>query len=227
MQSEIKRSGLAEQVISRIRALVAEGTFPVGGRIPSEAELSVLFGVGRSTIREAVRVLADRGLIEVRHGEGTFVVSKTVRESFEDRLSSAILADIYEARLLLELALSELATVRRDRKDIAAMRRSLDRREHAIRTGNVSRYAEADFGFHLAVAKAAKNPVLLDLYESFVRVVEPLLVAATTPEYIRNEDDRLHGALCDAIASGRVAETRRLVRLHLRKSLEGIGKRLG
>jgi DNA-binding FadR family transcriptional regulator len=222
----IKRSGLADQVIARVRSLIADDSYCVGDRLPSEGELSTLFGVGRSTIREAMRVLANRGLVVVRHGEGTFVASKTAQESLEERLGRADLADIYEARLFLELALSELAARRHDAEDIVAMRKQLEIRARAVDVGDVARYATADFAFHLAIAKAAKSPALFYVYESFVQTIEPLLSTAVTSEYIRAEDDRLHAALCQAIADGNVAQTRRLVRSHLQRSHEGVGKGL-
>jgi DNA-binding FadR family transcriptional regulator len=219
----IKRNGLADQVIERVRALVAKGNYRVGDRLPPEAELGALFGVGRSTIREAMRVLASRGMVDVRHGEGTFVTAQALRESLEDRLGRAALADIYEARLFLELPLAELAAQRRSARDIAAMRASLKKRAQAIRSGDVARYTEADFAFHLAVARAAKSSALREVYASFVQIVQPLMAAAVTPEYLRNENDPLHAALCEAIANGNVTETRRLVRSHLKKSLKDVG----
>jgi GntR family transcriptional regulator, transcriptional repressor for pyruvate dehydrogenase complex len=222
----VKRSGLADQLIARLRALIADGTYGVGDRLPAEGELSEMFGVGRSTIREAMRVLSNRGLVDVRHGDGTYVASRTIRESFEERLGRAVLTDIYEARIFLELALAELAARRRDAKDAAAMRKCLRQRNRAARAGDVAAYASADFAFHLAVAKAAKSPALCDVYESFVQTVQPLLIGAVTPEYIRSEGDRLHSALCDAICDGDLAETRRLVRAHLNTSLKNIGDRL-
>jgi len=221
--SPIKRNGLADQVIERVRALVAKGDYRVGDRLPPEAELCELFGVGRSTIREAVRVLANRGMLDVRHGEGTFVTARTLRESLDERLGRAALADIYEARLFLELPLAELAAQRRDSRDIAAMRASLKKRTQAIRAGDVARYTEADFAFHLAVARAAKSSALRDVYASFVEIVQPLMTAAVTSQYVRAENDPLHTALCEAIAKGDVAETRRLVRSHLKKSLKDVG----
>jgi GntR family transcriptional repressor for pyruvate dehydrogenase complex len=222
----VKRNGLVDQVIARVRSLVADGSYRVGDRMPSEAELSALFRVGRSTIREAMRVLSNRGLIQIRHGEGTFVASRMAQESFEERLGRAVLTDIYEARLFLELALAELAARRRKAKDIAAMRKQLEQRARAGRAGDVAGYAESDFAFHLAIARAANNTALFDVYESFVQTVQPLVTAATTSNYIRAEDDRLHAALCQAIANGNIADTRRLVRSHLKKSLKGLGKRL-
>ncbi|HEV3153331.1 MAG TPA: FadR/GntR family transcriptional regulator [Candidatus Baltobacteraceae bacterium] len=222
----VRRNGLADQVIAQIRSLIAEGTYRVGDRLPAEGELCELFGVGRSTIREAMRVLSNRGIVSVRHGDGTYVESRTMRESLEERLSRAALADIYEARLLLESAIAELAARRRDAKDVAAMRKCLKQRAKAVRAGDVRGYAQADFAFHLAVATAAKNPALGGVYQSFVESVAPLLTAATTVEYVRDEADRLHDELCDAIARGDVAGTRRAVRSHLKTSLRKIGKDL-
>lgn len=221
----LKRSGLADQVIAQIKELVARGTYGIGDRLPPEGELSEMFGVGRSTIREAMRVLSNRGLVDVRHGEGTFVASRSVRESLEERLARAVLSDIYEARRYLELALAELAAQRRNAKDVAAMRKALKQREKAARAGDVAAYIEADFAFHLAVARAAKSPALFDVYESFVQTVRPPLTKAVTPKFIKTEDDRLHGELCAAIEEGDVTETRRLVRLHLNASLKEIGGR--
>jgi DNA-binding FadR family transcriptional regulator len=210
MQS-VKRSRLTDQVIAQIRKLVADGTYRVGDRLPAEAELSEMFGVGRSTIREAMHVLSNRGLVEVRHGEGTYVTARTIRE----------------ARLFLELALSELAAQRRDAKDIAAMRKALKQRSVAARAGDVPAYFDADFAFHLAVANAAKSRALYDVYESFVQTVRTPLIKAVTPEYIRTEDDPLHATLCEAIAKGNAAEARRLVMSHLHKSLQDISGQVG
>jgi DNA-binding FadR family transcriptional regulator len=222
-----RRSRLADQVALQVRDLIASGAYHVGDRLPNESELSERFGVGRSTVREAMRVLSSRGLIDVRHGDGTYVAARTLNESLEERLNRAELSDIYEARLMLESALSVLAAQRRNAKDVTAMRKFLKARDAAIRGGDVAAYANADFDFHLAVAKAAKNPALFEVYESFVQSVSPRLQSATTEDYIRNEGDRMHAALCDAIAEGDVAETRRLVRLHLKKSAKDLGNALG
>jgi GntR family transcriptional regulator, transcriptional repressor for pyruvate dehydrogenase complex len=222
----VTRRGLSDQVIERVRALVADGTYRVGDRLPPEGELCRLFGVGRSTIREAMRVLANRGLVDIRHGEGTFVASRALNESFEERLERAELEDIYEARMLIERPLAELAAQRRDARDIAAMRKALRNRTRAIASGRVEAYTESDFAFHLAVARATKNAALIGVYESFVHVVQPMLGSLMTVEYMAAENDDLHAQLCEAIARGDVTATRRLVLSHLSKSRKDFGKRL-
>jgi DNA-binding FadR family transcriptional regulator len=203
---QVRRNGLADQVIDRVRTLIGNGTYRVGDRLPAEAALCEVFGVGRSTLREAMRALANRGLVDVRHGGGTFIAA-VPRESLEERLDRAELAEIYEARLHLELPLAVLASERRDTRDVS-----------------VARYIEADFAFHRAVAKAAKNAALCGVYESFIQAVEARLTGAVTPEYLRAEDDHLHDELCEAIARADSNATRRLVTAHLKASLDGIGR---
>jgi GntR family transcriptional regulator, transcriptional repressor for pyruvate dehydrogenase complex len=214
----VERRGLADQVIERLRSLVAEGIYRVGDRLPPEAELCELFGVGRSTLREAMRVLSHRGVVEVRHGDGTFIAARALQESFEERLERAGLNEIYEARMLLERPLAELAAQRRDARDVAAMRKALRNRSRAIAARDVAAYTESDFAFHVAVARASKNAALIGVYESFITTVQPKLSTVMTADYIAQEHDELHGALCDAIARGDVPETRRLVISHLKKS---------
>jgi DNA-binding FadR family transcriptional regulator len=173
-----------------------------------------------------MRVLANRGLVDIRHGEGTFVASRTLQQSFEERLERAALEDIYEARMLIERPLAELAAQRRDARDIAAMRKALRNRTRAIASGQVDAYTESDFAFHLAVARASKNAALIGVYESFVNVVQPMLGSLMTAEYMAAENDDLHAQLCEAIARGDEVATRRLVVSHLRKSRKDFGKRL-
>jgi GntR family transcriptional repressor for pyruvate dehydrogenase complex len=222
----VRRNGLADQVIDKVQALIRNGTYRVGDRLPAEAALCELFGVGRSTLREAIRALANRGLVEVKHGDGSFVAASVPCESLEERLGRAELAEIYEARLHLELPLAELAADRRDARDLAAMRSALRKRERAIRSLDVGGYAEADFAFHRAIAKATKNAALLGIYESFVAAAEVRLARALTTEYLRGENDRLHDDLFDAIARGDRRAAKRLVTTHLKASRDAIGRTL-
>ncbi|MGC2242222.1 MAG: FadR/GntR family transcriptional regulator [Candidatus Aquilonibacter sp.] len=218
----IQRNSLAQQVVDRIRALVADGTYPIGKRLPPEGPLGEALGVGRSTLREAMRVLASRGIVDVRHGEGTFVAVSALREPFEERLGRANLRDLYEARLVLELPLAELAAARRTSRDVAAMRKALRARAIAAKNGDVGAYGDADFDFHLAIARAAKNAALFDMYASFVDVAKPVLSGIIDARYIQNERDTLHEALCDAIAAGDASKVRRLVRSHLQGSRDNM-----
>ncbi len=218
----VGRAGLADQAVSRIRKMVHDGVYKPGDRLPAEADLCTMLSVGRSTLREAMRVLAHRGVVVVRHGDGTFIGPAALTESFEERLGRARLEDLYEARLVLEVPLAELAAQRHDRRDITAMRQCLKDRARAAGAGDVNAYAQADFGFHLAIARAARSPALYDIYVSFLDLVGAQLSPAVRPEYIVAENDPLHEELCDAIAQGDAAAARRVARKHLRTSLKNI-----
>jgi DNA-binding FadR family transcriptional regulator len=225
-QYAITRNGLADQVVARVRELVRKGTYKPGDRLPAESALCAMFSVGRSTLREAIRVLASRGIVIVRHGDGTYVGPAALIEPLEERLGRARLNDLYEARLALEVPFAELAAQRRDARDVAAMRRFLKARAQAAKAGDVAAYGESDFSFHLAVAKAARSPALYDVYASFLDVVRAQLTAAIRPEYLVTENDPLHDELCEAIARGDVTVARRLARKHLQTSRKNIAARL-
>src|SRR5690349_17167527 len=116
---DLKRNSLVEQIIEHLTAQIQQGDWPVGSRLPPENALALELGVGRSTVREAVRVLAHSGFLEVRQGAGTFVIatqpaSKTpatrsgADEALQTRLRRAKILDIYEVRRAIELEAARL-----------------------------------------------------------------------------------------------------------------------
>ena len=85
----IRKKSLAEELAARLQEQIAAGTFGIGEKLPPEPELMRIFGVGRSTVREAVRILSDMGLLRVRQGAGTFVVSRNAPDLMTQRLKRA------------------------------------------------------------------------------------------------------------------------------------------
>src|SRR6266508_3093900 len=165
--TELRRSPLVEQAIDRLREQVTSGAWPVGTRLPSEAALAAELGVGRSTIREAIRALASTGMVESRQGAGTFVRAAAAAEvGLETRLRRAALLDVYEVRHALELQAARLAAARRDADDLASLQRTLDRRQAALAVAKDATFVEADLGFHQCVVDAAHNPILTELFAS-------------------------------------------------------------
>ena len=106
----IRKRSLAEEMAVRLQEQIAQGRFEVGGKLPTESELMKIFGVGRSTVREAVKILANMGLLKVQQGAGTFVESRTARnESMERCMQRADIGDLEEVRRILEVAIVERA----------------------------------------------------------------------------------------------------------------------
>ena len=85
----IRKRSLAEELAVRLQEQIAQGRFEVGGKLPTESELMKIFGVGRSTVREAVKILANMGLLKVQQGAGTFVESRTARNESMERCMQA------------------------------------------------------------------------------------------------------------------------------------------
>lgn len=200
MFKNIERKKLGDQVIHQLQEKISLGELKPGDKIPTETELMTLFGVGRSTVREAVRVLAKAGLLEVRQGDGTYVLDRTNNlEPLEHRLRRASILEVYEVRRALELEIAKLAARRRSEEDLLAMRESLAKRREARRVNDNRSYVDADLLFHLAIAAASKNSVLTDLYFSFSNTVRDALDKLISDQELYKNQISIHEQLLDAI----------------------------
>ncbi|NUR85201.1 MAG: FadR family transcriptional regulator, partial [Nonomuraea sp.] len=99
----LRPSPLVEQATERLREQIVGGVWPVGTRLPGETTLARELGVGRSTVREALRALAGAGLVQARQGSGVFVISDAPVADWAAKLRRAAIADVYEVRMLVEV----------------------------------------------------------------------------------------------------------------------------
>ena len=148
----VARQSLVEQAAAELARLLAAGHWPIGTRLPGELELGRLLGVGRSTVREAVRSLAAVGMVEARQGAGTFVASASPLTPLDRRLRRAGVAEVYEVRMALELEAARLAAARRTDADLAAL---LDLTADTALRSPADRAAATDAHHDLAAAIAA------------------------------------------------------------------------
>ncbi len=151
---------LPDTVMSEIQRVFVERGLKVGDRLPPERELARQLSVGRSSLREAMQGLQTMGLVEVRHGVGTFFTSEPGKWllsplRFPDTPPRRLFGELIEARLLVEARLAALAAERATREDIARLRAAAKRRAHAAR----GQYLETGLDFHLAVAASAHHTV--------------------------------------------------------------------
>ena len=144
---------VAKQIIEKIES----GELEPGQRLPTQSDLAVSFGVGTSSIREAVNVLEIMGYLEVTHGRGMFVkdelpINKTLVTSMEDSLSNASAFELFELRELLECHLVKLASQRIDSKGIHNLRKAFEKLQNSV--GEKKQFIDADVEFHVAIADA-------------------------------------------------------------------------
>ena len=196
------RQTLVRQVIEQLREQITSGQWPVDGKIPTEPQLVQAFGVGRNTVREAVRALVHAGVLECRQGSGTYVISTDeLSGAVTRRLAAAELTDAFEVRRAFEVEAARLAARRRTGDDLAALDHALAEREAAWRSGHVAEFVEADAALHLVIVAAAHNVMLAELYASVGTAMRATVADAVggelTPE--RYVD---HDQLIEAIRSG-------------------------
>ncbi|BCL29745.1 FadR/GntR family transcriptional regulator [Streptomyces aurantiacus] len=220
--SALRPSPLVEQATERLREQITGGDWPVGTKLPGETTLAKSLGVGRSTVREALRALAGAGLVRPRQGSGVFVIATSPKEDWSVRLRRAAITDVYEVRMLVEIEAAQLAARRRTEDDLLALDSALAGRRAAA-SGSDAAFVDADIALHAVVVAAAHNPVLTGLFAEFVPVlqqglsdlVELLDLRAADP----NHGDAAHAALVDAVVQGDAEAAGRTLREELRQTL--------
>ncbi|POM26365.1 HTH-type transcriptional regulator LutR [Actinomadura rubteroloni] len=195
-----RRSSLVEQVIDQMRAEIASGAWPLGGRIPAEPALVEQLGVGRNTVREAVRALTHAGLLAGRQGDGTYVIATSeLSGAVRRRLATAELIEILQVRRGLEVEAARLAASRRTDADIAAIDAALADRDAAFAAGDRDAFVDADLAFHTAVVDATHNRVLTDLYRDFGAALKLSIGGAGDA---LDHADVPHAPIADAVRAG-------------------------
>jgi DNA-binding FadR family transcriptional regulator len=193
------RSSLVPQVIEQLRTQIASGEWGVGARIPPEPDLAAALGVGRNTLREAVLALVHSGLLERRHGSGTFVVgNRELSGAVARRVADAGVEEVLEVRRAFEVEAARSAATRRTAEDLIALDGALTAREHAWESGDPTAFVEADVVLHQTVVAAAHNRILAELYADFSAALRSSLIDHVGPELT---PDRYcdHGRLVEAI----------------------------
>lgn len=193
-----RRSGLVDQVIEQLRDSVARGEWSVGQRIPNETVLVGSLGVGRNTVREAVRALAHAGILEVRQGDGTYVRATSEVSGALRRLCGTEWRDVLQVRRALEVEGARAAAARRTEDDLVELRSLLARRNECLSGGDTDEFARADAEFHLAVVRSSQNATLMELYRGLMEAIAAS-VASGQDASVEVVD---HGVLLDHIAAG-------------------------
>ncbi|WP_326569414.1 FadR/GntR family transcriptional regulator [Amycolatopsis rhabdoformis] len=192
-----RRAGLVDQVIDQLRDAIAQGEWPVGQRIPTEPALVAQLGVGRNTVREAVRALAHTGILEVRQGDGTYVRATSEVSGALRRLCGTELREVLQVRRTLEVEGARLAATARTDEDLAHLRVLLDRRDREQLEGRVEDFAHTDAEFHLEIVRCGHNGLLFELYRGLMEAITASVAA--TYEAPDHAEVIKHRGLVDAI----------------------------
>lgn len=168
----VKSSRLYEQIVQQVEQAMLKGQLKPGEQLPPERDMAQRFGVSRTAVREALKALHEKGLVEAYTGRGTFITNGTslvIRQSLD--LMSKINQQegslhLAELRSILEPEIAALAAPRIDQQLLSTMQEAFAAMDRSLHDREA--YIEADLDFHLALAEAAENPLILSLIDSIV-----------------------------------------------------------
>lgn len=219
------RPGLADAVVHGLLAAVEDGTYPVGARLPPEAVLAEQAGVSRLTLREAVRVLRDKGVLRVEQGRGTFVNAPDRWAALDvELLSSRIVVEgdpvrtarlVTEVRSLIEVGAAELAAARRAPEHLLTLSTLVERMRATVMDEDVRAFSDADLAFHEAVMDAAGNPLLTAVMQPIRAMVVRVRAQTSITLDMRLTAVEAHTKIFEAVAAGDPAAARLAMAEHM------------
>lgn len=223
----IERKRLKDQIIDQLIAMISDGRFKPGDKLPSETALMELFGVGRSSLREAVGALSLIGLLTVRPGHGTHVAPSAGEPSFAKPLRWGMfmgwrekLHEFIEARITLEQSLVGMAAERATEANIEEIRRGLSLLKSPKLTKRKA--IQADLVFHTAIANASHNSVLARLLEELRQPVKSWMEQKASLFGGYDQVFEQHEVVFNAILARDPAGAQKAIREHL----AAVGERL-
>jgi GntR family transcriptional regulator, transcriptional repressor for pyruvate dehydrogenase complex len=223
----VRRITLSGEVADRLSEAIRSGELPPGARLPAERELGVQFGVGRTSIREALRMLQATGMVTVRPGDGVFVATcSSPHEPPFARWESLYhyrVEELFEARLAIEPLAAARAASRATEDDLRALSATLVEFERGVEEDDLAAMVLADGDFHEAITRASRNR----MFQAMLGVANHLLIeskraglgAPGRPRRVLAK----HRAIFDAIAAGDAQLAENAMRDHLMSFVSDMG----
>lgn len=226
----VTKRSLSNDIAEQLVQMISNGNLRPGDRLAPERELCKQFGVGRSSLREAIRCLAIVGLLDVRVGDGTFVASdgaKFLGTVFEWRVitKQEDVASLLELRLAIEAETAYHAATRGTAEDVEALRQIVSKMKDVV--NNRTRFSSLDAQFHLSIARASQNWLMYDLLTMVRGQLErSLLKTLALPGGGSDVALKQHSEILDAIHGRDGESAKNLMRAHIQLALSNYKKTL-
>ncbi|OEC34372.1 GntR family transcriptional regulator, transcriptional repressor for pyruvate dehydrogenase complex [Pseudomonas cuatrocienegasensis] len=225
---QVRQRRLSDDIVAQLETMILEGTLKAGERLPAERVLAERFGVSRPSLREAIQKLAARGLLVSRQGGGNYV-AESLGSTFSDPLlhllesNTEAQRDLLEFRHTLEGSCAYYAALRATELDRQRLSEAFAALQDCYsRSASVTRAEEgaADASFHLAIAEASHNAVLLHTIRGLFDLLKRNVVTNIGGMYAQRDETRdmlinQHRALFEAIMQGRAEQARELSNRHI------------
>lgn len=220
----VRTSRLYEQIVRQIEESILKGALKPGDRLPAERELAQRFEVSRTAVREAVKALREKGLVEAFTGRGTFITdgtSQAIRQSLDLMVKigqpdgSTHLAEV---RAILEPEIAALAATRVEEQDLVTMREAVAVMDRTMQDPDA--FIEADLDFHLSLAEAAANPLILSLIDSIVGLLREQRMRIFNVDGGPERGQFHHKRILEAIEQRDPGKARQAMQAHLQQIRE-------
>jgi|AntRauMFilla1563_2_1112583.scaffolds.fasta_scaffold23955_1 DNA-binding FadR family transcriptional regulator len=224
------RTSLVDAVTEALLAQIVAGDLPVGGALPSEAELCQQHDVSRVTVREAVRTLAAQHVVDVQRGRGTFVLPHSAWTGLEAVLrATAFGADdgrvslqLIEVRRMIETGAAALAAQRRSTEDLAQLDSCIAGMRAAHGEDNLAAFVEHDIHFHDIILRATGNVFVGVLFEPLARVMRDKREQTSAVRVIQAHAITQHVLVFEAIRSGDAEAARQAMDGHMTQTADDL-----
>jgi GntR family transcriptional repressor for pyruvate dehydrogenase complex len=215
----VERRRVYDSIVDQIRQLIINGTWAPGQRLPSERELAEMLSVGRTSVREALRILEAIGFIEIRAGNGSYVKESIAVPSRLHKLAGLIqedeyIVDLMEAREMIESQIAFVAAESATRKDIADLEAIVDRQAASIE--DEEGLVRENITFHLRLTQATGNRVLIELQQIFFQLSRKTIAELFRVPGRPQESLQQHRAILQAVKLHHPVDAHRLMLKHLR-----------
>jgi GntR family transcriptional regulator, transcriptional repressor for pyruvate dehydrogenase complex len=211
----LKRPQLVGEIINHLRSRLASGELKVGDKLPPESILVSELGVGRTTLREAVRVLEHAGLLSVRHGSGTYIRSTSDEGILATRLRQARVLEVFEVRRALDIEMMRMAVAYRTSPTLAAMRDALDLMKTSLDRADDRGFLNADMEMYRILAAATRNSIFMEIYASFAEALRVALTQVVAIHGVMQSCWQSHEQLYEAIVARDADRAEAIAKGHL------------
>ncbi|WP_137152954.1 FadR/GntR family transcriptional regulator [Devosia sp. FKR38] len=234
LSGPLRKPKLADLVIDTLRKRISAGDYAAGSKLPTESQMTSIFGVSRTVVREAMAALAADGLVQARQGAGVFVMANAasaftaIGAESSNKISVAL--NVLEVRMGIEIESAGLAAVRRSSSQDAAIQEAWNAFERQIKAGTPT--GKTDFAFHRAIAEATNNPFYIEVLDGLGSRTIPCDVTSPwgtdsvlTLEYQQGLQQE-HLVILKAISAQDASAAREAMRQHLGRSQDRYRQRL-
>jgi GntR family transcriptional repressor for pyruvate dehydrogenase complex len=229
MYKRVQSVKIFEQIAEQIEQRILSGELHQGDRLPTERELAEQFQASRTAVREAMKILAQRGLIEMRPGRGTIVIDGA-HQALQNSIGLVLKLNLrevggsenlVEVREILETQIAALATTRATEQDIAAMQEAIRQMDENIE--NADAFIDADNRFHEALALATHNTLILLLLNSIVHLLSEQRKLIFSTEGGPQRGQFHHRRILDAVTAHDPDAACNAMRAHLHQVRADVG----